>query len=218
MPGRVCHPHPLVRYRYDRCRRRPVRGHRALGADHVDRDYVRRHISRMLTIAERNRVQWRVPRAAGPRDPRTPRGPCTSAVLRTHHGPSSALSRAGNPAKLQSAFDDGEHPSTWGCGPGVGPVYLTHRPRSHLGHQPAPRGRLRPRMGTWDVTRPYGSSRPVSRYAWIGPFPLTSISPRSSNPYRPSNRSWVAAVTWMRPGRPFDSIRLAVLTVSPHRS
>ena len=50
------------------------------------------------------------------------------------------------------------------------------------------------------------------------PLPLTSIIPRSaiwkSSPR--SRRVWSSI--WIRPGRPCDSIREAVLTVSPHRS
>ena len=50
------------------------------------------------------------------------------------------------------------------------------------------------------------------------PLPLTSISPRSSNRWRSRSLTYDPAPTWILPGRPFDSMRLAALTVSPHRS
>ena len=52
----------------------------------------------------------------------------------------------------------------------------------------------------------------------ISPLPLTAISPRRWNRYPSRSRWQVRSVTWMQPGTPSDSMRLAVFTVSPHRS
>ena len=60
--------------------------------------------------------------------------------------------------------------------------------------------------------------RPTRRYARRRPLPFTSISPRSSNEYRSRSRPWAPSPTCIWPGMPCDSMRLAELTVSPHRS
>jgi hypothetical protein len=59
---------------------------------------------------------------------------------------------------------------------------------------------------------------PTSRYVVIRPLPLTSICGRCSRSNTSFSLSNVASVTWIRPGTPVDSMRLAVFTVSPHRS
>src|SRR5579862_4951226 len=52
----------------------------------------------------------------------------------------------------------------------------------------------------------------------IIPLPLTSMLPRASKSNRSSNKARVAAEIWTRPGTEWDSMRLAVLTVSPQTS
>jgi hypothetical protein len=59
---------------------------------------------------------------------------------------------------------------------------------------------------------------PTRKYVTISPLPLTGIGPRRSKRYPSLRRSYVRAVTWMQPATPWDSMRLAVFTVSPHRS
>src|SRR5215216_2559649 len=52
----------------------------------------------------------------------------------------------------------------------------------------------------------------------IGPFPFSSLSPRGSTANPGPSAAATRSVTWISPGSPWDSIRLAVFTVSPHRS
>lgn len=52
----------------------------------------------------------------------------------------------------------------------------------------------------------------------IGPFPLTSMIPRSSKSKWWARRTYARSVTWISPAIPCDSIRAAVFTESPHRS
>ena len=59
---------------------------------------------------------------------------------------------------------------------------------------------------------------PVRKYVGISPLPLMSITPLGSNSNVPDSRDLTTSLQWMRPASPLDSIRLAVLTVSPHRS
>src|SRR6185369_13214068 len=56
--------------------------------------------------------------------------------------------------------------------------------------------------------------RPVTYQTSTSPLPLTGISPRRSSMNPGSSRSAVARVTWIWPGVPCDSIRLAVFTAS----
>ena len=51
----------------------------------------------------------------------------------------------------------------------------------------------------------------------MSPLPLTEMTPRRLQMNLPRS-SLVAALTWIDPGTPPDSIRLTVLTTSPHRS
>jgi len=60
--------------------------------------------------------------------------------------------------------------------------------------------------------------RPTRCQVSTRPLPFTSTSPRRSQRKSPRTRSHVARVMWTRPGTPCDSIRLAMLTVSPQRS
>ena len=60
--------------------------------------------------------------------------------------------------------------------------------------------------------------RPSRYQVSISPLPLTEIVPLGSHTNSSSSRSRVARVIWIRPGVPDDSMRLAVLTASPHRS
>ena len=63
------------------------------------------------------------------------------------------------------------------------------------------------------------SDREATRYqVSIGPLPLTRIVPRGRQTNSSFNSSYVARVIWISPGVPWDSIRLAVFTASPHRS
>jgi len=48
--------------------------------------------------------------------------------------------------------------------------------------------------------------------------PFFNIAPRFLNSKRPLARSKTRSVTWIVPDSPWDSIRLAALTVSPQRS
>lgn len=59
---------------------------------------------------------------------------------------------------------------------------------------------------------------PTRKYVVSVPLPFTLTSPRGSKRNRPARRAWTSAVTWMRPGCPVDSMRLATFTVSPHMS
>ena len=60
---------------------------------------------------------------------------------------------------------------------------------------------------------------PRMRYhASTSPFPLTAIVPRGSHSNSSATSSYVARVIWIRPGVPWDSMRLAVFTASPQRS
>ena len=79
------------------------------------------------------------------------------------------------------------------------------------------------RRGAWfvatnlDATVP--SPRGPMRYqASSSPFPLIAIVPRGSHRNSPASSSYVARVIWIRPGVPWDSMRLAVFTASPQRS
>ena len=60
--------------------------------------------------------------------------------------------------------------------------------------------------------------RTFKKYVSIIPLPLTSMLPRASKSKRSSNKARVAAEIWTRPGTEWDSMRLAVLTVSPQTS
>ncbi|MCA9719654.1 MAG: PAS domain-containing protein, partial [Myxococcales bacterium] len=62
------------------------------------------------------------------------------------------------------------------------------------------------------------AARATNHDVAIAPLPLTSIAPRASSWKRPSSSAAVAALIWIRPGSPCDSIRAAVFTVSPQRS
>ncbi len=55
-------------------------------------------------------------------------------------------------------------------------------------------------------------------HASISPFPFTAIVPRGSHSNSSASSSYVAPVIWIRPGIPWDSMRLAVFTASPQRS
>lgn len=66
-----------------------------------------------------------------------------------------------------------------------------------------------------DATYP---ARPSSMKTSMRPLPLTSTSPLGEMTKSPSRRRAVAGVNWISPAIPWDSMRLAVLTVSPHRS
>jgi len=59
---------------------------------------------------------------------------------------------------------------------------------------------------------------PSNRKVSIGPFPLISTVPRVRSENDPASTDAARAVSWISPGRPCDSMRLAVFTVSPHRS
>ncbi len=59
---------------------------------------------------------------------------------------------------------------------------------------------------------------PVRYQVSISPRPLTGTIPRGSKRKSSFSRSWVTSLTWIFPISPCDSIRLAMLTVSPHRS
>jgi hypothetical protein len=52
----------------------------------------------------------------------------------------------------------------------------------------------------------------------MGPLPFTWMTPRSRRSKACRRRQKARSVTWMHPGSPWDGIRLAVFTVSPHRS
>ena len=52
----------------------------------------------------------------------------------------------------------------------------------------------------------------------ISPLPLTLTWPRGSQWKSFLTNSYVLRVIWMMPPSPWDSMRLAVLTASPHKS
>ena len=60
--------------------------------------------------------------------------------------------------------------------------------------------------------------RPTRYHVSISPLPLTGIVPRRVQTNSSFNSSYVSRVIWISPGVPWDSIRLAVFTASPHRS
>lgn len=62
------------------------------------------------------------------------------------------------------------------------------------------------------------SRGPTTYQVSIAPLPLTSTVPRGVQTNSSFSRSYVARVIWNSPGEPWLSIRLAVLTASPHRS
>ena len=59
---------------------------------------------------------------------------------------------------------------------------------------------------------------PSSSHASVGPLPLMSMDPRACSRYSPAIWAYTGADTWIPPDTPWDSMRLAVLTVSPHTS
>jgi hypothetical protein len=59
---------------------------------------------------------------------------------------------------------------------------------------------------------------PLRNHVCISPLPLTSMAPRFSSMNDSLNRCRVESVTCIRPATPWDSIRLAVFTTSPHKS
>jgi hypothetical protein len=59
---------------------------------------------------------------------------------------------------------------------------------------------------------------PPRYHVSTGPLPFTSTTPRASQRYSSRTSSQVARVIWIRPGEPWDSMRLAMLTASPQRS
>ncbi len=75
----------------------------------------------------------------------------------------------------------------------------------------------RGRAGTTRLASP-PQSRPTRYHVRIGPLPLTSISPRSSNRNRSLSRSYTSFGTWIRPSTSVDSILDATLTASPQTS
>jgi len=52
----------------------------------------------------------------------------------------------------------------------------------------------------------------------MGPFPFSSLVPRGRRANPGPSAAATRSVTWISPGSPWDSIRLAVFTVSPQRS
>ncbi len=68
------------------------------------------------------------------------------------------------------------------------------------------------------VSTLYCAALPRSKYARNDPLPFSSIVPRSSNTNLWRNAEYVTSLTWIAPGIPYDSRRLAVFTVSPHKS
>lgn len=78
-------------------------------------------------------------------------------------------------------------------------------------------------MGAIDRRRVGGDrsgrlARSTTYQVSIAPLPLTSTVPRGVQTNSSFSRSYVARVIWNSPGEPWLSIRLAVLTASPHRS
>ena len=63
-----------------------------------------------------------------------------------------------------------------------------------------------------------GGAQPSRTYVVISPLPLTATPVRRSRTKRRSSRRYVRSVTWIVPGAAWDSILLAVLTVSPQMS
>jgi hypothetical protein len=59
---------------------------------------------------------------------------------------------------------------------------------------------------------------PTSLHTVISPAPLTSMTPRDCMSKLDSTSRRVASVTWIVPSAAVDSMRLAMLTVSPHKS
>ena len=62
------------------------------------------------------------------------------------------------------------------------------------------------------------STSPTSRYVSTIPLPLRCSSARRCRVKREPSCCAVVALTWIEPGTPCDSSRLAVFTVSPHTS
>lgn len=82
---------------------------------------------------------------------------------------------------------------------------------------PAPGARLQASADP-DPAADHAGRLPLSKYTLIGPLFLISMIPRSSKWKLAWSKAWVAWVTLILPGRPWDSILAAVFTVSPHRS
>src|SRR6185295_457990 len=60
--------------------------------------------------------------------------------------------------------------------------------------------------------------RPPTNHVLISPCPWTARAPRSSSWNGSPRRRWVLSANCTRPATPWDSIRLAVFTASPHTS
>jgi hypothetical protein len=70
------------------------------------------------------------------------------------------------------------------------------------------------RVGARDGQTPAPTTCQVS----TSPFPFTCTRPRGSTTNSSRTSSQVERVIWIEPGTPCDSMRLAMFTVSPHRS
>jgi len=72
---------------------------------------------------------------------------------------------------------------------------------------------------TQECGHPWDDQRAPTRYHVLSaPLPLTSTIPRGSHTNSSASSAWAPSPIWTWPGVPCDSIRLAVLTVSPQRS